>query len=410
LPDSIAQTQTGLNPLRGEKLLLLLPQIPHDPASGAARTMALIATLLGESGFAVRAVGTTASEGGGNYEPMELLRAQGAEVRGREGFVEYDLRGLHSVLLDVGTSDPKSWRQSRVAAFDRLVKSVVSEFDPAVVLTYGGHPDDVARVKRLRADGRAVVLGLWNLGYLRAPREFFAGYDAIVGPSQYLADVYRVHGGIDLIPLTTPIFAEDVCADQHEPVFFTAVNPSWEKGLGLLVRLAEMLGTHRRDIPMLFVESRGTAGQMVAVAGAAGIDLKRHANLMFTPSVAKASEFLKVTRATIIPSFVSEGSGRVASESMVAGIPPLVSDRGGLPAEAGSGGFVLPLPDEAVPEARTIVDERVARPWFELIERLADDEKFYAEACARAKTEGARFLPETLRPIYAAIFRRLIRS
>jgi glycosyltransferase involved in cell wall biosynthesis len=49
---------------------------------------------------------------------------------------------------------------------------------------------------------------------------------------------------------------------------------------------------------------------------------------------------------------VSEGSGRVASESLVAGIPCLVSDRGGLPAEVGAGGFILPLPDNLRRDSR----------------------------------------------------------
>ena len=148
---------------------------------------------------------------------------------------------------------------------------------------------------------------------------------------------------------------------------------------------------------------------MVTGAAAAGIDLSRHKNLMFSPTVSRPSEFFAVARATLVPSLVSEGSGRIASESMVAGIPALVSDRGGLPAEVGQDGFVIPIPDSLLPESREIVAEAVAEPWFQLIERLADDETFYREACAGAKREGARFLPATLRPIYAELFRRIVK-
>jgi glycosyltransferase involved in cell wall biosynthesis len=390
-----------------EKLLLLLPQIPHDPASGAARTMALMATILGEAGFDVRALGTTASEGGGKYDVVELLKAHGAGARRDGVHISYTLRGLPCVLLDVGGTDPVGWRQFHRSAFQHLLEQEVADFKPHIALTYGGYPDDVGRIGYLRAHGVAVVLGLWNLGYLRADRKFFARYDAIVGPSQYLADVYRSVFGLRMIPLTTPVYPEEVRPEKHDPVFFTMVNPSWEKGLGLLVRLAEMLGARRPDIPLLVVESRGTAGQMVAVGAAAGIDLTRHKNLMFSPTVSRPSEFFAVARATLVPSLVSEGSGRIASESMVAGIPALVSDRGGLPAEVGQGGFVIPIPDSVLPESREIVTEAVAEPWLQLIERLADDEAFYREACAGAKREGARFLPATLRPIYAELFRRI---
>jgi glycosyltransferase involved in cell wall biosynthesis len=409
----LAQTQESLIRVTREKLLLLLPQIPHDPASGAARTMALTATVLGEAGFDVRALGTTASEGGDKYDPVELLKAHGAEPRrnradaGAPNEIHYTLGALSCVLLDVGATGPVSWRQFHVPAFNQLLQRELAAFKPDIVLTYGGYPDDVARVENLRAGGTAVVLGLWNLGYLRADRKFFARYDAIIGPSQYLADVYRAVVGIRLTPLTTPVYPEDVRPDKHDAVFFTMVNPSWEKGLGLLIRLAEMLGSRRPDIPLLIVESRGTTGQMVAVAAAAGIDLTRHKNLMFSPTVSRPSEFFAVTRATVVPSLVSEGSGRIASESMVAGIPALVSDRGGLPAEVGQGGFVIPVPDSVLPESKAIVTEAVAELWLRLMERLADDEPFYREACARAKLEGARVLPETLRPIYAELFRRI---
>lgn len=397
------------------RLLLVLPQMPHDPGSGAARTMSLVAALLGQNGFEVQALGTTASERAGT-DASSVIEALGckptvSQVPGRTGgaarTIDYHYRGLTCRLLDVGVTDPETSRAASAPAYDALIDRTVADFRPNIVFTFGGSPEDVVRVDRLRAAGIPVVLGLWNLGYLHADRVFFDRYAAIITPSRYLRDVYRLRCGIESTPLPTPIDPGEVVVANHRPIFFTMVNPSWEKGLPIVIRLAEMLGTRRPDLPMLLVESRGTAGGVIAAAAHFGIDLRRHENLMFSPTVAKAADFLAVTRATLVPSLVSEGSGRVVSESLVAGIPPIVSDRGGLPEEAGEGGFIVPVPDTLGPDQRTVASEAVAGPWLERIEHLADDD-VYATAAARARESGRRFLPEHVAPQYAEVFRTLI--
>lgn len=394
------------------RLLLVLPQFPHDPGSGAARTMSLITAQLGQSSFEVHALGTTASERVGGDTPS-FIKALGATPTFEPGpsragansrTIRYSYRGLACRLLDVGIADPEGWRSGFVPTFDALFDQTLADFRPDIVFTFGGCRDDLARLDRLRASRIPVVLGLWNLGYLKAGRSFFDHFAAIITPSAYLRDIYRSRCGVESSPLPTPIDPDEVISASHRPIFFTMVNPSWEKGLPIVIRLADMLGTRRPDLPMLIVESRGTAGEMIGAASHFGIDLRRHGNLMFSTTVARAADFLAVTRAMIVPSLVSEGSGRVVSESLVAGVPPIVSDRGGLPEEAGDGGFVVPVPDTLVPDQRTVVSEAIAGPWFELIERLADDEP-YAAACARAQASGRRFLPESVAPQYSAFFR-----
>jgi len=45
-----------------KRLLLCLPQMPQDPASGAARSMRTICEMLAGSGWTVRVLATTATE------------------------------------------------------------------------------------------------------------------------------------------------------------------------------------------------------------------------------------------------------------------------------------------------------------------------------------------------------------
>ena len=48
----------------------------------------------------------------------------------------------------------------------------------------------------------------------------------------------------------------------HEKVFITYINPSLEKGVFFAARLFDELSLRRPDVPILVVESRGTAGML----------------------------------------------------------------------------------------------------------------------------------------------------
>ena len=63
------------------RVLLLLSQMPQDPASGAARSMRTICEFLAAAGMEVAALATTATEGELDAEPVEHLRHRG-EITG----------------------------------------------------------------------------------------------------------------------------------------------------------------------------------------------------------------------------------------------------------------------------------------------------------------------------------------
>ncbi|MBV8729481.1 MAG: hypothetical protein JO336_06705, partial [Acidobacteriia bacterium] len=320
--------------LGGARLLLVLPQLPQDPASGAARSTRTICEMLAAAGAEVRAVATTASERFGRDDSIVFLRELGIEPTVHRGHtaarvrpeLEFCDRGIHYHLLDVGLRDMHAWQKVVGSQFDRIFDQELHSFRPDLVLGFGGLVPDVRRYERARRQGAKIVFALRNFGYVAA-RDLLASMDGVLTPSQFSTDFYRTALGIESTPLPTPIEMDDVVSAEHERIFFTMINPSPEKGLMLMARLGEEMGQRLPTVPLLIIESRGSAGKLVQAGLAGGFDLRRHESLMMSPAMAQPKEIYVATRALLAPSLWQEPAGRVAAEALLNGIPPLVSDR-----------------------------------------------------------------------------------
>lgn len=381
------------------RVMIVLPQDPDDPASGAARSMRTIGRFLHRfADHEVVCLGTTANEGG-SFSDRSARRGGRARRRVAPVVNREDDSGS-TALLDVGDHDQSSWDLDRdlSAAFDRLVEARACRLAPDVVLTYGGSPAHRRRIGRLRKAGARTVLMLHNFGYDDA--RAFEHFDAVWACSPFLATWYGRRHGVEMRPMPLPIEPAEVVAAEREAVFTTMVNPTPDKGLFVVARLAEMLGSERPDIPVMIVEARAGAGALVAAGRKGGFDLTRHGSIMVTPCVAEAREVYAVTRTVLVPSVWEEPAGRVPAEAMLNGIVPLVSNRGGLSETVGSDRFVVPIDRSITLERRCPVDEAAARPWFEAVTRLVDDEAAYAEASAAAAAGAARFDAAAVAAVY----------
>lgn len=427
------------------RILLLLSQLPHDPASGAARSIRTISEYLAASGMVVKGLGTTASEGGGEFDAIaylssvisgKIVRSNAAEDiltpadaphRESNNFgmggslatgltpvgpspidapvLTFSDNGVDYTLLHTG-GKLLDWEAQSGRQFDRLFDNLLKTFRPDIVFTFGGHPPEIDRRRRARAAGCCVVFGLRNLGYLVAGA--FEYVDAVLTGSRFLTEKYRAAIGLESTPLPLPLDEAEVIAPRHERIFITYINPSIEKGVMFVARLAEELSLRRPDLPMLIVESRGTGGMLVKAGELGGFDLRRHENLMFCPPVARPAEIYALARVVIAPSVWEEPAGRVAAEAVANGIPAVVSDRGGLGEMCGAGGFVLPLPDELTLATRVPVSAQAVEPWIELLARLCDDQAFYEAACARAADAGKRYDRKIVAREYVRFFEGVI--
>ena len=395
------------------RILMCLPQMPQDPASGAARTAQTALEMAAAGGFEVRAIGTTATERGSKTDPLEYLRGIDVDVDVRRATsssfreLRFQQRGIHYTLLDTARFRVTNWEKTHGRQFDKLFDEELEAFRPDILFTYGGLAGDVRRHRRARQHQCRIAFCVFNLAYFQA--EFFENIDAVLTPSEFLASKYRDAIGIDSTSLPTPLDLEDVVSEEHEPIFVTMVNPSVEKGLFFFARLAEELGRRFPEIAVLAIESRGTAG-MVAQAGlAGGFDLRRHESIMIGGSVPKPRDIFTNTRVLLVPSVWEEPSGRVVAEALVNGVPPLVSDRGGLTESCNGAGFVLPLPPDLTMDVRRPVAATAVEPWIEVIERLAFDEPFYQQAVAAALSAASMYARESLAPRYVDFFKQVLR-
>jgi glycosyltransferase involved in cell wall biosynthesis len=372
-----------------------------------------ITAALARRGWRCRTLATTLSDAAQPIDLPAILRGLGVPFR-REPVpgsalhcTRFEHRGVGYTLLEVPQAERSTWLSTHELPFNSLLDAELTLHRPDVVHTFGAAPQELARQQRCRAHGSAVVLSVRNHGYYD-PRAF-AHCDAVVTPSRFMADRLFERTGVRATPLSMPMDWSQVQAPQRRAVFVTFVNPTREKGVLFFARLAEDLAARRPDIPLLVFESRGSAGLLVAAGLAGGFDLRRHESLLVSPPVSGPREVFANTRVLLVPSVWEEPSARVSAEALLNAVPAIVSDRGGMGESLHGGGFVLPLPSACTPDALIPPPPGAADEWIRLIERLCDDEAFYAEQSARALAAAEHYRPERQETEYDAFFGQLVR-
>jgi len=370
--------------------------------------MRTICEMLAGAGWDVRVLATTATERANSMRAIPYLKGLEIDVAvncelGRRPELRFIHRGVHYLLLDVGFFP--GWQRFQRQS-ENLFDAMLREFCPDIILAYGGSFEDRWRYGRARQHGIKTVFALRN-GFYQT-HGFFDGFDGVLTPSSFLTNLYHRTIGLESTPLPVPLNLEDVVAEEREPHFVTMINPSPEKGLMVMARLAEELGRRRPDIPVLIVEARGTVDHLVQAGLLGGFDLRRHKSIQGLPAVAQPRSFYARTRVLVAPSLWQEPAGRVAAEAMLNGIPPIVSDRGGLGEVCNGAGFVLHIPEEFTPKTREPLPAEAVEPWVELIARLWDDQTFYEAESARALAAAAMYRPENLTPRYVEYFAQVL--
>jgi glycosyltransferase involved in cell wall biosynthesis len=386
------------------RVLLAIHNAYTDRESGAAHSIRILMKWLAEAGHECRVLATARFDA----RPPDIeehLAGLGVEVTRRPPATEFTrsvqrpkntlagrptvqfvLTGVPVTMLLTRHNDGQNPDRLESEQFLYLFDRMLREFRPDRLLTYGSHPVLLESLRRARARGVTTVFTLRNHGY--EDRSYYENVDHVFTTSPYLSDEYRRRIGLVSTGIASPIDWSEVLAPADSRTFLTYVNPSVHKGVGVFARLADMLGAARPDIPILVVQSASSAGTLNAIPG---IDFAKYPQIMAAPPLPRPADFFALTKLLVVPSLFADPFGRVAAEAMINGIPPLVSDRGGLPQTVAGAGRVLPVPGRLSGKTLEVPDAEEIRPWFEAVCELWDDPVKYA-AAARAARETAERL------------------
>ena len=407
------------------RVLLAIHNAYTDATSGAAHSMRILMQWLAEGGHECRVLCTTRFDArppdsiDGHLAqlgvPLHRKSASKTFVRsvkkpanmvaGRPT-IDFTLHGVPVTMLLTKAHAGSAAERVEMDQFLFLLEDRFHQFAPNVLVTYGGHPVVQESMRRAREHGVVSVFSLRNRGY--EDRELFRHADHVFTTSPYLSEAYRQQIGLRSTGIESPIEWAEVEAPDDMRKFVTFVNPSPHKGAMLFARLADMLGQSRPDIPLLIVQSAAGAGGLNAIAG---LDFKKYPQIMVAPATTQPSTYFALTKILLVPSVFNEPFGRVAAEALINGIPPLVSERGGLPETVHGAGRVLPVPpwlDETSEALPSVVE---TQPWFDAVCELWDDREVYNRASSHARTVARRWYGEdVMRRRYLAYFDSLGRG
>jgi glycosyltransferase involved in cell wall biosynthesis len=198
------------------------------------------------------------------------------------------------------------------------------------------------------ARGARTIYTVRALGHNQ--RSWFANADRVLVNSDYLTRTLAASPEVRTFCLPSPFVWPEIQRPDGTGGFVTLVNAAPHIGLVLFARLADMLRRRRPDILLLIVQSGGDVSMLHRPSG---VDLARHGNVLVSPTLPEPRQIYALTRILLVPSVFEEPFGRVAAETMISGIPPIVSDRGGLPETVGEGAlyWVCPAGSHRPPSA-----------------------------------------------------------
>jgi glycosyltransferase involved in cell wall biosynthesis len=262
-------------------------------------------------------------------------------------------------------------------------------FKPDLVWFYGGGSLDFLVPYEARTRGIPSAAYLCNGNYKGT--QWCRDVDTIITDTQSTSELYTKTQGFKPVPVGKFINPDSFVARKNTRKRILFVNPSYTKGAAIVAQLAILLEKRRPDIIFEVVESRGNWQEVLKnVSRTLGQPRDKLDNVVVTPNTDDMRPIYGRARILLAPSLWYESGARVLAESLLNGIPAIVTDRGGGPEMVGDAGIKLRLPENCHQTPFTTLPKmELLEPLVARIEALYDDEAMYAEFVKRAYRLGA---------------------
>ncbi len=346
-----------------------------DTSSGASISVRQMLLQLYAAGYEIEILGATLFD---DEKGLSRLSDHKSTIKQHEVITIKDGPLSHKLLV-TESFDRKQMSAKEVSRWHDWYCKLLIRFKPDLVWYYGGNVADFLIAKEARDLGIPVAFYLVNGNYIHSTR-WCRDIDLIITDSRATAHYYKQHINITATQVGKFVPKQAYWAPVHNRKNVLFINPSLQKGGGIVAMLACLLEKQRPDIRFEVVESRGHWYEIVKQISAklSGVAKTQLTNVTVTPNQVDMRSIYSRARVLLAPSLWWESGGRVVVEAMINGIPAIVTDRGGLPECMQKGGVKIQFPAELyekpydkLPEAKSL------QPMIAVIERLYDDPVYY---------------------------------
>ncbi|TAK98148.1 MAG: glycosyltransferase family 1 protein [Rhodospirillaceae bacterium] len=372
------------------KVLFFSPHALADSSSGAARS---VSTLLGELvglGHQCMAVTGSVLDAANTLFDRVLAVPPAHEFKVSAANATMPirkvmLRGVAHIIMNFSGTRVGDVLAVEELALQKLFLDCFAEFQPDVVLSYGGFTSNYFAGVYAMSQGRKSALYIGSGSYQRP--EHFIHANMILTVSQSLCAQLDKVTQLPKLTIRPVVDKAAVVCRERKPEFITFINPLPAKGLKLAAALVLECQKRGRPYKFLFVEGRGTRETMRRVCP----EIERLPTLSVARNTADIRQVFERTAIVLYPSVWYEAAGRVPLEANANGIPVLASNIGGIPEMLDGAGYLFDPPESCQKNWEAAVPSAYVERWLDVLDRLHNDPAELKDAERRACEADGRY-------------------
>ena len=369
--------------------LLLVQNMRYVPSHGGAnRSNRVMLEGLAARGHDCVAVAPLAAtrQAMGVGDLLDYLAGHGVAARVGTDAVVFDHNGVEAhVVTAPGRLPAYAQKLAARVAPDR---TLVPSDDPGLLMLGTALRATPDRVVYLAHTLQQLPFGPRTFYPSGSGRRLVGRAAGVVAVSRAAQEYLRRWGGLDAELIYPPVYPT-LPRPVSDGGAVGMVNPCGYKGISILLGLADA----HPQLDFLAVPTWGTTTADRA-------QLARRRNIEVVAAVDDLGEVLSRLRVLLMPSLWDETFGYTAVEAMLAGVPVLASDVGGLREAMLDVAPLLPVnpitayraqrADEAYPEP--VVPEQDLVPWSAALRRMVDDPAHHRSVAGHGRRAAAAFV------------------